>query len=57
MSSIRDFLDSVSRGDNIAAQEHIEAAISAKAFDALDAKKQEIAATLFAGHQESSEIE
>jgi hypothetical protein len=57
MSSIRDFLDSVSRGDNIAAQEHIEAAISSKAFDALDAKKQEIAATLFTGHQESSEIE
>lgn len=57
MSSIRDFLDSVAQGDNIAAQDYIEAALSAKAFEALDTKKQEMAATLFTGHQETSETE
>lgn len=57
MSSIRDFLNSVSQGDNISSQDHIEAALSAKAFEALDAKKQEMAATLFTGQQETSETE
>ena len=57
MSSIRDFLNSVSQGDNISAQDHIETALSAKAFEALDAKKQEMAATLFTGQQETTETE
>jgi len=57
MSSIRDFLNSVSQGDNISAQDHIETVLSAKAFEALDAKKQEMAATLFTGQQETTETE
>ena len=55
MSEIRDFLDAVGTGDNIAAQSHIEAILSAKAFDALDSRKQEIAATLFTGQPETTE--
>lgn len=55
MSEIRDFLDAVGTGDNIAAQGHIESILSAKAFELLDARKQEMAATLFTGTQETTE--
>ena len=55
MSEIRDFLDAVGTGDNIAAQSHIESILSAKAFDALDARKQEMAASLFTGQSEVTE--
>lgn len=55
MSEIRDFLDAVGQGDNIAAQNNIESILSAKAFEVLDTKKQEIASTLFTGQQETSE--
>jgi hypothetical protein len=55
MSEIRDFLDAVGTGDNIAAQENIESMLSAKAFEVLDTRKQEIAATLFTCQQETSE--
>lgn len=55
MSEIRDFLDAVGTGDNIAAQSHIESILSAKAFDALDVRKQEIASSLFTGQPETQE--
>lgn len=53
MSDIRDFLDAVGTGDNIAAQSHIDSILSSKAFDALDSRKQEIAASLFTGQTET----
>lgn len=55
MSDIKDFLDAVGTGDNVAAQSHIESILSAKAFEMLDVKKQEIAATLFSGQSETQE--
>jgi len=57
MDDIRNFLDAVSVGDNLAAQQHIDAALSAKAFDALDTRKQEIAGSLFGGQPETTETE
>lgn len=55
MSEIRDFLDAVGQGDNIAAQGHIESILSAKAFETLDGMKRDMAATLFTGQQETTE--
>jgi len=56
---IQDVINNIAAGDNIAAKEGLENALSAKAFDALKDRKQEIAATLFGGQQpeESAEHE
>ncbi len=57
MDDIRNFLDAVAVGDNLAAQQYIDAALSAKSFDALDTRKQEIAGSLFVGQSETTETE
>jgi hypothetical protein len=54
MEHIEKFIDDIISGDNIAAKESVEAILSAKAFDALQGRKQEIATTLFGGQEESS---
>ncbi len=54
---IQDIINNIAAGENVAAKESIENALSAKAFDALQGRKQEIASTLFGGkNQESEEI-
>lgn len=54
---IQDIINNIAAGENVAAKESIENALSAKAFDALQVRKQEIASTLFGGkNQESEEI-
>ncbi len=54
---IKDIINNIAAGDNIAAKEGIENVLSAKAFDALQGRKQEIASTLFGGkNQESEEV-
>ncbi len=52
---IKDIINNIAAGDNIAAKEGIENVLSAKAFDALQGRKQEIAATLFGGKEQESE--
>jgi hypothetical protein len=54
---IQDIINNIAAGENVAAKESIENALSAKAFDALQSRKQEIASTLFGGqNQESQEV-
>ena len=53
--SIQDIINNIAAGDNVAAKESIEDALSAKTFDALQGRKQEIASTLFGGQEQESE--
>ncbi len=52
---IQDIINNIAAGENIAAKEGLENALSAKAFDALQGRKQEIASTLYAGQEEQPE--
>lgn len=52
---IQDIINNIAAGENIAAKEGIENVLSAKAFDALQGRKQEIATTLFGGKEQESE--
>ena len=52
---IKDIINNIAAGDNIAAKEGIENVLSAKAFDALQGRKQEIASTLFGGQEQEPE--
>jgi hypothetical protein len=49
MENVRNFIDQVAQGDNIAARETLDNLLSARAFEALETKKQEIGSTLFNG--------
>jgi hypothetical protein len=53
--NINDIINNVAAGDNLAAKESIENVLSAKAFDALHGRKQEIASALFGGQNQDSE--
>ena len=46
---VRNFIDLVAAGDNSQAKEAVSELLSTRAFETLDAKKQEMAATLFNG--------
>ena len=46
---VRNFIDLVAAGDNSQAKDAISELLSTRAFETLDAKKQEMAATLFNG--------
>jgi len=52
---IQSILNNIAAGENAAAKESIENVLSAKAFDALQGRKQELAAAIFGGQAESSE--
>ena len=52
---IQDIINNIAAGDSIAAKEGIENVLSAKAFDALQGRKQEMAATLFGGKEQGDE--
>ena len=52
---IQDVINNIAAGENVAAKEGIENVLSAKAFDALQARKQEMAATLFGGQEQEYE--
>lgn len=52
---IQDVINNIAAGDNLAAKEGLENVLSAKAFDALQGYKQEIASTLFGGQEPESE--
>ena len=53
--NIDDIINNIASGDNVAAKESIENVLSAKAFDALQGRKQEIASTLFGGQTQEAE--
>jgi hypothetical protein len=52
---IQDIINNIAAGENIAARDGLEDALSAKAFDALQGRKQEIASTLYGGQEQESE--
>jgi len=54
---IQDIINNIAAGDNVAAKESIEDVLSAKTFDALQSRKQEIASTLFGGQEQEQEAE
>ena len=54
---IQDIINNIAVGENNAAKEGLENALSAKAFDALQGRKQEIAATLYGGQEQEQEPE
>jgi len=51
------FIDQIATGDSVGAKETMSDMLSAKAFEALDARKQELASTLFGGIQVEEEVE
>lgn len=51
---IKQFLDQIMNGQNSEARESLENVLSAKAFDALDTHKKEIASSLFSDKEETS---
>jgi hypothetical protein len=55
--NIQDIINNIAEGDNLAAKEGLEHVLSAKAFDALQGYKQEIAATLYGGQEQEQEPE
>ena len=54
MEQVRNFIDLVGQGNNSAAKDALDELLSARAFEALEAKKQEIGATMFASQEEIS---
>lgn len=55
MEQVRNFIDLVGQGNNVEAKAALDELLSARAFEALDAKKQEIGSTLFGGQPEAVE--
>jgi hypothetical protein len=53
--NIQDIINNIAAGENLVAKEGLENALSAKAFDALQDRKQEIASALYAGPEQESE--
>jgi hypothetical protein len=49
------FIDQIATGDAIGAKSTMSDMLSAKAFEALDARKQELAASLFSGNEKKEE--
>lgn len=60
MDAVRNFINQVAQGDNVNAKETLDNLLSARAFEALESKKQELGSTLFNGvtsEQETQESE
>ena len=52
---IQDIINNIAAGDNVAAKDGLENVLAAKAFDALQGYKQEIASTLYGGEEQDEE--
>ena len=52
---IQEIINHIAAGESVAAKESIENVLSAKAFNALQGRKQEMAATIFGGQEQSDE--
>ena len=57
MDNIRNFVDLVASGDNALARDELDKILSQKSFEALDARKQEIAGAIFGTTEQPEEIE
>jgi hypothetical protein len=55
MEQVRNFIDLVGQGNNTDAKDILDELLSARAFEALEAKKQEIGATMFGGEEVTTE--
>jgi hypothetical protein len=56
MEQVRNFIDLVAQGNNIDAKSTLEDLISSRAYDSLESKKREMAASLFSdGNQTDSQ--
>jgi hypothetical protein len=53
--NIQEIINNIASGENLVAKEGLENVLSAKAFDALQGYKQEIAATLYGGQEQGPE--
>lgn len=53
----RQFIDQIAAGENAAAKETLENALSNKSFEILDVYKKEISASIFGGSKEEPELE
>jgi len=53
---VRQFIDLVAAGENAQAKEAISELLSARAFETLEAKKQEMASTLFNGKPAEEQV-
>ena len=51
------FINQIATGDALGAKETMSDMLSAKAFEALDARKQELASTLFGGQKQEEQEE
>jgi hypothetical protein len=49
-NTIRDFVDSIASGDNLAAETHFNSALASKVGDALETKRQDVAKTFVTHH-------
>ena len=50
MDTVRDFIDSIASGDNLAAETHFNSALAAKVGNALETKRQDVAKTFVTHH-------
>jgi len=50
MDAVKDFVDSIARGDNLEAEGHFNNALAVKVGDALETKRQEVAKTFVTHH-------
>lgn len=55
--TINSMIDKIIDGDNVSAKEDFESLIAAKLSSALDAKKQEVAQSVYAGQEEQPQEE
>jgi hypothetical protein len=54
-NNMTSFIDQIATGDALGAKNTMSDMLSAKAFEALDARKQELAASLFGGEKKEEE--
>ena len=50
LGQVRDFVDSIGDGDNLAAETHFNNALASKVGDALETKRMEVAKTFVTDH-------
>jgi hypothetical protein len=56
-NNMTNFVNQIATGDAVGAKETMSDMLSAKAFEALDARKQELASTLFGGQKQEEQEE
>lgn len=57
VDNVKDFVQSIASGDNLAAETHFNNALASKVGDALETKRQDVAQTFVTHHISDSEVE